>query len=484
MTIDLIYQLIGYPHETEWIEFKHNDAEANTIGKDISALANAAAYYDRQFAYKVWGIEDETRVLCGTDFSPLAAKAKGNQDLPIWLKQHLSANANYEFVEIEHDDMRFVILRIARASYQPVRFDNQAYIREGSATTALTIGSEKEAELWRRLQRMPFEEGVAEEGITFDDIEKRLNIDAYFELLGIRRPQVRSAVLEALIRQDIILQQDDGRYAISNLGALLVARCLSDFPMLRKRRLRVVTFQGEGRSDIVEDVLYEEGYALSLPKAQAHIMSIIPTQEVLDGAFRRIRSIFPERAIRELLSNTVIHQDLHDSGRGPEIHLFSNRIEFANPGVMLVPAERALNAQPKTRNSALVNIMRQMDLCEEEGTGWDIVVEDCEARHMIAPKVKTSESEGTQITLYAGDAFSRMTKMERKWAAYWHACLLLSQDSALTNTSLRERFGLSDEKKDLVAVSRLIRECCDDEFLKEEDPNAGRRNMRYIPSWA
>lgn len=484
VSIELIYQLIGYPHETEWIEFKRSLPDAQAIAKDISALANAAAYHGRPFAYKIWGVDDDTRELTGTVFQPLSTKASGNQDLLIWLKQHLSPNANYEFFDIEHDQTKFVVLRIAAASYQPVRFDNHCFIREGSSTTPLITASEKEAELWRRLQRSDFERGIAEEGLSFNEVEERLHIDEYFHLVGMKRPSTDAVTADALVRQEIILAQDDGRYAITHLGALLVARRLSDFPTLRKRRLRIVRFQGKGRADIVADRTFEEGYALALPAAQDYLVESVPADDVQEGAFRRIRPSYPERAIRELLANTLIHQDLHDTRRSPEIHIFENRLEFTNPGSMLVPQERIVNAQPKTRNITLVNLMRQMDLCEEEGTGWDIVISSCEARHLAAPKISSSEDEGTQVTLFADSAFSRMSKGDRKLAAYWHACLLLTQDSALTNSSLRDRFGLSDEKKDLVAISRLIRECCEDSLIKEEDPQAGKRNMRYIPFWA
>lgn len=483
-TIELIYQLVGYPHETEWLEFKRNVKDPQAIGKDISALANAAAYHGRPFAYKIWGVDDKTHDLVGTTFAPLATKAQGQQDLPIWLKQHLSANANYDFIDIEHEGQHFVVLRIAAAGYQPVRFKNLSYIREGNATTALAPGTEKEAELWRRLQKSDFEHGIAEENLTFSEVEERLFIDEYFQFVGMRRPATDTVTAEALVRQELLTVQDNGLFGITNLGALLVARDMNVFPALRKRRLRVVRFQGVGRTDILADRIFNEGYAVALPLAQRYILESLPAEEVQEGAFRKIQYQFPERAIRELLSNIAIHQDLHDAGRSPEVHIFNNRLEFTNPGIMLVPQERVLNAQPKTRNASLVNILRQMDLCEEEGTGWDIVITDCEARHLAAPKITSDDATGTQVTLFSENAFSRMTKAERKQAAYWHACLMLAQDEALTNVSLRERFGLADDKKDLVAISRLIRECCNDGLLREEDPDAGKRHMRYLPSWA
>ena len=43
-----------------------------------------------------------------------------------------------------------------------------------------------------------------------------------------------------------------------------------------------------------------------------------------------------------------------------------------------------------------------MHLCEEQGSGWDIVVASCEAFHMAAPKVESDEGLGTNVTLYSG----------------------------------------------------------------------------------
>lgn len=51
----------------------------------------------------------------------------------------------------------------------------------------------------------------------------------------------------------------------------------------------------------------------------------------------------------------------------------------------------------------------------------------------------------------------------------------------MSNQSLRERFGLSDEKKNTVAMSRLIRGCLEEALIKEEDEDAGAKYRRYIP---
>lgn len=70
----LIKDLAALPKECEWVEFKVNNANPQEIGEYISALSNSACYHKKDFGYLVFGIEDATHKLVGTDFSPLAER--------------------------------------------------------------------------------------------------------------------------------------------------------------------------------------------------------------------------------------------------------------------------------------------------------------------------------------------------------------------------------------------------------------------------
>ena len=164
--------------------------------------------------------------------------------------------------------------------------------------------------------------------------------------------------------------------------------------------------------------------------------------------------------------------------------VYDNRIEFSNPGSSLIPVDRVLNAQPKTRNVELASLLRRMDLCEEGGTGWDRVVAACEAAHMLAPKMESDDDLGTRVTLFGGSGYGRMAKAERLDALYWHACLMYAKGASMSNATLRERLGLGSQSKDALAVSRLIKQGVEARLIKPEDADAGSRYMRYLPIWA
>lgn len=79
--IALIEKLRNFPREQSTLEFKSNLKEPKEIGQYISALGNSAALERHDRAWMVWGIDDSTHAVTGTQFNPSKAKGEGNQSL-------------------------------------------------------------------------------------------------------------------------------------------------------------------------------------------------------------------------------------------------------------------------------------------------------------------------------------------------------------------------------------------------------------------
>lgn len=71
---------------------------------------------------------------------------------------------------------------------------------------------------------------------------------------------------------------------------------------------------------------------------------------------------------------------------------------------------------------------------------------------------------------------------EKLRAVYQHASIKYLQNGALTNKSLRERFGLADTYS--ASISRLIKEAVKEQVIKPLDESSSNKFIRYIPSWA
>ena len=475
----LVKELCKYPEETRWLEFKHNNCEPKMIGEDISALANSAVLADRSFAYMIWGVRDKSHEIIGTSVRLKQAK-KGNQELENWLRYLLSDNADFEFLNIDIDGKHVEVLRIAKAVGRPVNFEKIDYIRSGSYTKKLMEFPTLQTQLWDRLRQEHFEDLYARINLSEQEIIKLLDCDTYFSMLNLNAPTSYDAYIHYLIEDNIITKQDNGQYAITNLGALLFARRLSDFPRLGRKAMRVVSYDGVNRLKINKEETMNEGYALCFENLVTLVNAILPSKEDINSARKVLISPFPLPAIREAMANSMIHQDLYITGAGPVIEIFSNRVEVTNPGTSLVDIMRIVDNPPKSRNEKLASLMRRLNMCEELGRGWDRMVLSCEMQLLPAPRIQIYQ-ESTKVVLFESLAFANISPEDKVWSTYLHACLKYIEGDALTNTSLRERFGLKVTSSG--QVSRLIKETVTKGLLKPLDPDTAPRYMRYIPLW-
>lgn len=233
---DLVDNLRRLPRETEWVEFKVNQAtDPEKIGEYLSALSNGAALNGKDAAYMLWGIEDDNQAIVGTGFKPAVAK-KGGQSLERWLRHGLNPRMDIRFHEVVICGMQVIVLEIEPATRQPVAFYGKECIRIGDVTTNLREHPEKERALWRFFDRMNFESEIALERASDSDVLEILNCPAYFERLGMLFPDGRAAILDKLQDNRLIMPCEAGGWNITNLAAVLFARNLGDFPVSGENR--------------------------------------------------------------------------------------------------------------------------------------------------------------------------------------------------------------------------------------------------------
>ncbi len=80
----LLNQIEKKSGENEWLEFKRNFHSPEELGETLSGLANGASLHNQPFGYLIFGIDDKTKEIIGTDFAPKTYKVK-NEELEHWL---------------------------------------------------------------------------------------------------------------------------------------------------------------------------------------------------------------------------------------------------------------------------------------------------------------------------------------------------------------------------------------------------------------
>ncbi len=477
--VSLFKELRMLPSEAEWVEFKQDNTNPVEIGEYISALSNSAAMCGKTSAYLVWGIDDKTHEVTGTTFKP-ALKKTGGEELENWLLRLLSPKINFRFYEAEVEGKNVVVLEIARAFRHPVQFQGNEYIRIGSYKRKLKDFPDKERELWRIFDSITFEEDIASSNRSADEVLQLLDYPSYFDLLGIHLPDRKEGILDALCIERMINKNDRGLWDITNLGAILFAKKIENFDSIKRKAVRVIVYKGSGRVDTIREQKGNKGYASGFEGLIQFINTLLPMNEVIEKALRKNVTMYPEISVRELVVNAIIHQDFYITGAGPMIEIFDDRMEITNPGKPLVATDRFLDSPPRSRNEMLASFMRRIGVCEERGSGIDKVIFQTELYQLPAPVFETTD-DNTRAILFSHKSFSDMNREDRIRACYQHSCLKYVSRQYMTNTSLRERFGIKEQNSAM--ASRIIKDTVEKNLIHLSDPEASRKYTKYVPYW-
>lgn len=475
--IELVNELVKQPHESEWLEFKLNFHSAEEIGERISALSNGACIQNQPFGYLVFGVEDKTHFVKGTTFRAKNHK-KGKEDLEHWLLTRLNPRIDFSIYEFDYKEDKYIsIFVIPAAKNQPVEFLHKSYIRVGSITRPLGDFPEKQAKIWKN-DTLPFEKEIAKDGLSASDIIQYLSTQTYFDLMKIPYPTNQQGVIDKFIDEGLVVKNK--QYAITKLGAILFAKQLKDFDSIERKALRVIVYKGKNKIETEREHIEKQGYAVELKTMIEWINSQLPANEEIGKILREDKRMYPEIAIRELVTNAVVHQDFSEKGF-PMVEIFKDRIEISNPGKPLVTPERFIDAY-LSRNEKLADLMRRMGFCEEKGSGLDKVIFYNELYQLPPISVSVVENR-TRVAIYSYKTLNQLDKKEKIMACYQHACLKYVSNEKMSNQSLRERFEIED--KNAATASRIIRDALDENAIKEDDPeNKSRKFKYYIPYWA
>lgn len=327
------------------------------------------------------------------------------------------------FETLQADGKRVLILHIPRSVVgHPTSYEGRYWMRSGESLAPMS--PERLRELLNEGAPSYLDEN--EPGThSWDEIKLLPAVERYYELIGSRMPGEETQIRDFL-RMHFVERTafDASLFYIRRLGAITLARSLNDFPDVEHHTIRVMRLRGTSITDMVFDRTYSKGYAVVFDDVIDQINALLPVNEDFADGLRDEHRDFSLVAVREIVVNACVHQDFMEHG------------------------------------------------------GIDRALENIEKQQTDAPEfiVKT---RSTTVELRKG-RFEDMGMKERVNAAYLHCCLQTAKGGFLTNSSLRERFGLSKAK---TAVTSQVIAAAVDAGLIFLDPatKGSRRTARYLP---
>ena len=407
--VELVDRLRRLPSETEWCEFKRRHCEPQLLGEYLSALANAACVAGEPHGYLLFGIDDATHAVVGTDFDPYTVKAKGNQDLLPWLAAKLRPNSGFETHVARHPGGRVVLFEIGPARDQPVTFDGTPFIRVGTSKTELSKHSEKARAIWTR--GSDWSAQVCEAATRADlDPEAVTKARAQF---AVKHPGQAIEIagwdeVTFLNKAKVLKQGSVTQAALLLLGRPESATLLS--PAVAK--ISWVLKDGDNRELDYEHI--GPPFFLAGDRLQQKIRNLIVRALPSGTLFPQEITQYDPWVIREALHNCIAHQDYHLHGRVVVVE-FPDRVILTNVGDFLPGSVEKVIRQdaPQNvyRNPFLADAMVELNLIDTQGGGIKRMFETQRRRSFPLPDYDLSEAGHVSVTLSGRILDERYTRL-------------------------------------------------------------------------
>lgn len=464
--------------------FENNSIYINGInsneeyGKIICAMANTAALKKEFVYYCFVGVDNKKQyVFTGELFNP-----DKNE-----IVNHLSANVSFNMGSVDYDQHLIFVIEVRRAFQSTIQYDGLEYVINSDDTGYSIL--DRSSELAKKLSSVIEESNtnefitrIAKKNVSIEDVFENLNWSAYMIMCYNYRQGDSislSLVIRELISSGFIVERNTGKYDITNLGALLLARNIDQFETVKTKAVRVLIYSGEDFTSPAKEIIGKKGYLVGFKGLVNYITDHLPSGEYYDDALRKNRTVVSLLSIRETVANALIHQDLNELGT-PTILIFSNHIIIQNPGTPLVSKDRFIDTPPRSRNGALAAAMQKAGICEQRGSGYDKIITDIENNNLLAPEIIV-DNQCTSVSFKFYKPFEKPSKEELTQIAYNHTCLNYVNGKITNNSSLRKRLHLMDKER--YKVSRIFQFAIDSGLIKIKD-GTSNKNRQYVPFWA
>lgn len=478
--LNLLNQSLGnIPQELNELDWKESlTANIDKFNRHLSAFANYPGG-----GFLVFGVNDKTGQVIGVnaeDVKKILTKvgeyARNNVEPPVLIDHSIKTFKEKDILIIFIQESATKPVHIAHKSIE------ECYIRSSCSTRK---ASRQELGGLMLNSKLPvYEELHATKLKTALEVITALDFASIFKMLKRPIPQEIHEITLWMQEEKMLSQIESDGFYITNFGALSAANNLNDFDGLARKAVRIIKYEGKTKVGQSKEYPAPKGYGIGFETLIQLVKSVLPGSEIVKNALRQDTAVYPEIALRELIANILIHQDFSIRGSGPMIEIFSDRVEFSNPGKLLPNKniDRLVRTTPESRNELLASAFRRYNICEERGSGFEKALTAIELFGL--PPLKFQEIDNTfKVTIYAPKSFAEMTEKERVEACYQHSVIQFYGSTSLTNASLRQRFKMQDKQRS--QISRLIKTTVELGRIKlKDEANISDKFAGYIPYWA
>jgi ATP-dependent DNA helicase RecG len=159
-----------------------------------------------------------------------------------------------------------------------------------------------------------------------------------------------------------------GRLVFRNVGVLFFAKEVQRF--FPQAYVTCLLAKGTDKVDILDRKDFAGGVVSDIEESLRFIARNTRTAYRIEGLQREEVPEYPMRALREAITNAVMHRDYFEAGANVFVEIYGDRIEISNPGGLPKGLSRAeLGTRSVRRNPLVADLLHRIGFIEKAGTG-------------------------------------------------------------------------------------------------------------------
>ena len=344
--------------EGSMLEYKEGLSSA--FARTMVAFANSAG------GRILVGVRDDGSVVGVTDSNKLRARI-----------QDMARNCDPPVKVLVETVGEIAVVTVRESDNKPVQCKDGFFWRQGASTQKLTRDEIRDS--FRSEGAIRFDTSLCPSFRYPEDFDQEKFGD------WLRRSGISSggSVEDVLVNIDVAERTTD-RLVFRNAGVLFFARDVKRF----FRQAYVTCLLGKGRDKvrILDRKDFGDGMVADIEDSLRFIARNTRLAYKIEKLEREEIPEYPMAALREAITNAVMHRDYFEVGANVFVEIYSDRIEVSNPGGLPKGLTAAsLGTKSVRRNPLLADLLHRIHFIEKAGTGIRRMREDAKRHGAPAP---------------------------------------------------------------------------------------------------
>lgn len=466
---DLIEKILSVPSETRTIEFKRLGSRNESINKTLETIV---AMSNTDGGLIILGIDD-----------PLKTYLKGH-DRIFGIEENISLYDELghtvkkispplsdiwppNIITYKEKNVRIALLSVPKATDCFRSLDNQVWIRLERGNKRLSP---------QEIIHFSYIKGFHHADKELVQVDITLLKTEYYESWR-RKRGINDQEIQKVLEKTGLARKNSQKKLLPTRAAVLL---FAEFPNdLLDTKCTIRVFQYEGKLEIIHETLNLLGTPKTIygpaikliNESHEYVLNLLRTGIRVPSGFVTSYQI-PERAVKEVITNAVIHRDYHTK-RDITIKIFEDRVEVESPGLLpfnITPSNIGIERAYGYRNDLLVKHLREFpdppNLDQNEGVK---AIRTVMRRENLYPPIFITYpfiQDGIKIVLLNSKAPGEWDKISNH----------LITNKYLSNSEARKVLKIEDTIK----ISKLLNRWVKQGLLTKITPRTGaKRNVRY-----